>query len=58
MIEMTDARYATLPLIMTSIIAYECSSLVCKTAIYDALAEVFLSNIKKRAEASGEHFSG
>ena len=54
MIEMTDARYATLPLMMTAIIAYECSSLVCKTAIYEALAEIFLGNVKKRAQAKGE----
>lgn len=54
MIEMTDARYATLPLMMTAIIAYECSSLVCKTAIYEALAEIFLGNVKKRARALGD----
>ena len=48
MIEMTDARFMTLPLMLCAIIAYECSSLVCKTSIYEALAEIFLANVKNR----------
>jgi H+/Cl- antiporter ClcA len=54
MIEMTDARFMTLPLMLCSIIAYECSSLVCKTSIYEALAEIFLANIKKRTHEEPE----
>jgi H+/Cl- antiporter ClcA len=54
MIEMTDARFMTLPLMLCSIIAYECSSLVCKTSIYEALAAIFLANIKKRSHEEPE----
>ncbi|MCH2132457.1 MAG: chloride channel protein [Phycisphaerales bacterium] len=53
MIEMTDARFVTLPLIASSILAYECSRLVCRKAIYEALAEIFLGGIEKRAESQG-----
>jgi len=49
MIEMTDARFVTLPLMVTAIIGYECSSLVCTTSIYEALAELFLGNVKTRS---------
>jgi H+/Cl- antiporter ClcA len=52
MLEMTDARFATLPLMLAAILAFECSSLVCSKGIYEALAELFLANIKKR---SGEN---
>ena len=48
MIEMTDARFVTLPLMATAIIAYECSHLVCPTAIYEALANQFLARIKRQ----------
>jgi len=48
MIEMTDARYATLPLMLAAIIAYECSSLVCSKGIYEALADLFFANVKER----------
>jgi H+/Cl- antiporter ClcA len=48
MIEMTDARFVTLPLMATAIIAYECSHLVCRTSIYEALADQFLSRIKRQ----------
>lgn len=47
MIEMTDARFVTLPLIATSVLAYECSRRVCPTSIYEALAEQFLSRVKR-----------
>ena len=46
MIEMTDARFVTLPLMATAIVAYECSRLVCRTAIYEALAKQFLGAVK------------
>ncbi len=49
MIEMTDARFVTIPLMLAAIIAYECSSLVCTTSIYEALAELFLGNIERRS---------
>jgi len=52
MLEMTDARYVTLPLMLAAILAFECSSLVCSKGIYEALAELFLANVKKR---SGEN---
>ena len=53
MIEMTDARFLTLPLMVSAIMAYEASHLICKKAIYEALAEVFLGNIEKRAKEDG-----
>ncbi|MEE2907708.1 MAG: chloride channel protein [Planctomycetota bacterium] len=53
MIEMTDARFVTLPLMVSAILAYECSHLVCRTAIYEALAEIFLGGIEKRAKDKG-----
>jgi H+/Cl- antiporter ClcA len=49
MLEMTDARYVTLPLMLAAIIAYECSSLVCSKGIYEALADLFFGNVKKRS---------
>ncbi|MDP7070083.1 MAG: chloride channel protein [Phycisphaerales bacterium] len=49
MIEMTDARFVTIPLMLAAIIAYECSSLVCTKSIYEALAELFLGNIERRS---------
>ena len=52
MIEMTDARFVTLPLMATAIIAYECSHLVCRTAIYEALADQFLARIKRQQPSS------
>ena len=53
MIEMTAARFVTLPLMVSAILAYECSRLVCRKAIYEALAEIFLGGIEKRAAAEG-----
>ncbi|MDP7029514.1 MAG: chloride channel protein [Phycisphaerales bacterium] len=49
MIEMTDARMVTIPLMLCAVIAYECSSLVCTTSIYEALAELFLGAVKRRS---------
>ena len=46
MVEMTAARYLTLPLLGTAVVAYECSRLVCRTAIYEALADLFLGNVE------------
>jgi H+/Cl- antiporter ClcA len=52
MIEMTDARFVTLPLMVTAVLAYECSKLVCPKAIYEALAEQFLARVKRQASNS------
>ena len=53
MVEMTAARFMTIPLLAVAIIAYECSHRVCSTAIYEALAEIFLGTIKNE-KASAE----
>ncbi|MEE3001815.1 MAG: chloride channel protein [Planctomycetota bacterium] len=47
MVEMTGARYMTIPLLMTAVVAYECSRLVCRTAIYEALADIFLGHVEQ-----------
>ena len=44
--EMTAARVMTIPLLAVAIIAYECSHRICPTAIYEALAEIFLGAIE------------
>ena len=44
--EMTAARFMTIPLLAVAIIAYECSHRICPTAIYEALAEIFLGAIE------------
>lgn len=49
MVEMTGARYMTLPLMGVAVIAYECSRLICRTAIYEALADLFLGKLETRA---------
>ena len=56
MVEMTAARFMTIPLLAVAIIAYECSHRVCPTAIYEALAEIFLGSIegKKVSFEEGE----
>ena len=46
MVEMAGARYMTLPLLATAVVAYQCSRLICRTAIYEALADMFLGNIE------------
>jgi H+/Cl- antiporter ClcA len=48
MVEMTAARFMTIPLLAVSIIAYEFSHRICRTAIYEALAEIFLGGIRER----------
>jgi len=50
MVEMTGARYMTIPLIGVAIVGYECSHLICRTSIYEALADMFLGNIEARGE--------
>lgn len=46
LVEMTAARFFTLPLAVASILAYEASRLVCRTALYEALAEGFLARLR------------
>jgi len=46
LVEMTAARFLTLPLLVASIVAYEASRLVCRTALYEALAETFLARMR------------
>jgi len=58
MIEMTDARMVTIPLMLCAVIAYECSSLVCTTSIYEALAELFLAAVKGRSKEDCPEVSG
>lgn len=52
MVEMTGARYMTIPLIGVAIVAYECSHLICRTSIYEALAEMFLGKIESEQTES------
>lgn len=48
MVEMTGARYMTIPLIGVAIVAYECSHLICRTSIYEALADLFLGKLESQ----------
>lgn len=50
MVEMAGARYMTLPLLATAVVAYQCSRLICRTAIYEALADMFLGKLGDRAQ--------
>jgi H+/Cl- antiporter ClcA len=47
LVEMTACRSMAVPLLLTSAIAYECSHLVCRISIYEALADIFLGGISK-----------
>lgn len=49
LVEMTSARFFTLPLLVAAILAYEASRLVCRTALYEALAEGFLARMRGTA---------
>ncbi len=46
LIEMTSAHYMALPLAAASLIAYEMSHLVCRTSLYESLAESFLASMR------------
>lgn len=50
MVEMTAARHMTLPLLGVAVIAYECSRLVCRTSLYESLANTFLAGVGQQAE--------
>jgi H+/Cl- antiporter ClcA len=52
LVEMTDGRYMTIALAATAVIAYEMSHLVCRTAIYEALADIFLKNIDEPVDVA------
>ncbi len=46
LVEMTAARFLTLPLVTTAVIAYQASRLICPVALYEALAESFLARMR------------
>jgi len=46
LVEMTAARFFTLPLVSVAIIAYQASRLVCPVALYEALADSFLARMR------------
>jgi H+/Cl- antiporter ClcA len=46
LVEMTAARFFTLPLLLAAIVAYHASRLLCPTALYEALAEGFLARMR------------
>jgi len=46
LIEMTSARFFTVPLAAAAVVAYEVSRLVCPTSLYEALAEIFLARMR------------
>ena len=46
LVEMTGARFLTLPLAVAAMLAYESSRLVCPTSLYDGLAENFLGRLR------------
>ena len=46
LVEMTDARFMTMPLALAAMLAFEASRLVCPTALYEGLAENFLTRLQ------------
>ena len=54
MVEMTAARFMTIPLLAVAIIAYECSHRICPTAIYEGLAEIFLGALEGKNASFGK----
>ena len=48
LLEMTTARDMAMPLFVAAVIAYEASKLICKTSIYEALAGIFLEDLRAR----------
>ena len=51
LLEMTTARDMAMPLFVAAVIAYEASKLICKTPIYEALADIFLADLRAAEEA-------
>jgi len=52
LLEMTSARDMAMPLFIACVIAYEASRLVAKKPIYEALAEIFLQDLRVAQEKS------
>jgi len=48
LLEMTGAYSMSLPLMATSILAYEISHLVCRVSLYEALSDRFLESLSNR----------
>ncbi|MDG2308788.1 MAG: chloride channel protein [Candidatus Binatia bacterium] len=46
LIEMTSAHYMALPLALAALLAYEMSHLICRTSLYESLAESFLAGMQ------------
>ena len=54
LVEMTDARFMTMPLALAAMLAFEASRLVCPTALYEGLAENFLTRLQPpKPDATG-----
>jgi len=51
LIEMTSSHYMALPLSLAALIAYEMSHLVCRTSLYESLAESFLEAMQPARES-------
>jgi H+/Cl- antiporter ClcA len=51
LVEMTAAHRMFLPLLATTIVAYEASRLLCPTSLYEALALAFLRNAEAKPGA-------
>ena len=51
LVEMTSAHSMIMPLMVTSILAYEASHLVCRTSLYESLADSFLEQQAESANA-------
>ena len=45
-IEMTAARFMTLPLLVATVLAYQASQLVCPVPLYESLARSFLRRVE------------
>ncbi len=52
MVEMTAARHMTLPLLGVAVISYECSNLICRTSLYESLANTFLAGLGEQSDAN------
>jgi H+/Cl- antiporter ClcA len=48
-VEMTDARPLLLPLLVTTVVAYHASRLLCPVSIYEALAQGIARRLRPRA---------
>lgn len=48
LVEMTEARAMLMPMLVTTLVAYHASRLLCPVSIYEALAEGFLERLRAR----------